>query len=135
MTAINCVDVTKRYLHKNKVVIALNGVTFSTESGEFLAVIGPSGSGKSTLVRLIAGLESPDSGIIHLSSDKKRDIGLVFQSNAVFPWRTVAGNLTFALESRGVKRKVRQQEAIRLSKLVGLDSEIFLTRYPRDLSG
>lgn len=90
---------------------AVRGVSLSVERAEFVALLGPSGCGKSSLLRLIAGLEMPDSGSvildgrdITLEPPQKRGIGLVFQNYALFPHMTVEKNVAFGLEGRGLSR-------------------------------
>lgn len=115
---------------------ALSDICLSVRSGEFVSIVGPSGSGKTTLLRIIAGISTPSSGTVTLrDSNSEPHIGMVFQGNSVFPWRTVEGNLTYSLKARGVTRSDRISEAIRLCSLVGLDPEVFLKKYPRELSG
>lgn len=121
---------------KGRLVRALNNVTIEVENGEFLTVVGSSGSGKSTLLRLIAGLEKPTAGSVKdFAGDSDGRIGFVFQGNSVFPWRTVEGNLTYALETRGQTREFRREKAAELCRLVGLEPALFLNKYPRELSG
>jgi ABC-type Fe3+/spermidine/putrescine transport system ATPase subunit len=93
-------------------IAAVRHVTLSIERGEFLALVGPSGCGKSSLLRLIAGLERPDEGILQLDGrditstiPQKRGIGLVFQNYALFPHMTVARNVGFGLEGRGLSKE------------------------------
>ncbi len=91
--------------------VAVRGVSLSVERAEFIALLGPSGCGKSSLLRLIAGLETPDSGSMILNGrditpepPQKRGIGLVFQNYALFPHMTVGKNVAFGLEGRGLSR-------------------------------
>lgn len=91
-------------------VYALNNVDVNIKSGEFLTLLGPSGSGKTTLLMAIAGFNRPDSGSIKFGEDEmiltpphKRDVGMVFQSYALFPHMTVAENVAFPLKLRKVK--------------------------------
>ncbi len=93
-------------------IVAVRHVTLSIERGEFVALVGPSGCGKSSLLRLVAGLERPDSGTLHLDGreitaavPQKRGIGLVFQNYALFPHMTVARNVGFGLEGRGFSKE------------------------------
>lgn len=115
-------------------------VAFELAASEFLCVVGPSGCGKTTLLRLIAGFERADAGsirqagrdIAHLPPEA-RDYGIVFQSYALFPNRTVSGNVAFGLESTGVARAVRRTRISDLLKLVGLLDHA--GKYPNQLSG
>src|SRR5689334_17383918 len=102
----------------------LDDVSFSIAEGESLVLLGPSGSGKSTTLRLIAGLDTPDSGEIYLHGRhvehlraRERNVGVIFQHYALFPRMTVADNIGFGLRIRGVKRKVRRAK---VEELLGL---------------
>jgi NitT/TauT family transport system ATP-binding protein len=115
---------------------ALAEISLSVKGGEFVCIVGPSGSGKSTLLRVIAGLLQPTAGTVAVGdSESGTRIGMVFQGNSVFPWRTVEGNLSYALEVRGLGRAERSAEAARLCRLVGLPPDGFLEKYPKELSG
>src|SRR5438067_8538832 len=114
----------------------LDGVSFSLAAGELVSLIGPSGCGKSTLLRLIAGLDSSDSGDLLVGSDPitapNAERGLVFQDPNLFPWLTVRRNIEAGLVARGVLREKRN-EVDEFMRLVGL--EIFANVYPHHLSG
>lgn len=104
------------------------------------AILGPSGSGKSSLLRLIAGLERPDSGRILLDErdltklpPEKRGIGMVFQEYALFPAMTVAGNISYGLRMAGLPRRERDRITRALAEKMGI--ERYLERYPVSLSG
>lgn len=124
---------------------ALQDLNLSVPRGSRLGIIGRSGAGKSTLVRLLSGLERPDSGrlLIHgqdpncLSSAERRErqarTGLVFQHFNLLAQRTVLGNVTLPLELRGVPRAQREKKALELLEKVGLSA--FARRYPAQLSG
>ncbi|QEL54858.1 putative 2-aminoethylphosphonate ABC transporter ATP-binding protein [Chromobacterium paludis] len=118
---------------------ALDAVSLSIRKGEFVCLLGPSGCGKTTLLRLIAGLDMPDAGAIHLSgrditreAPAKRDYGIVFQSYALFPNLSVADNIAYGLKPRrdqaGHARRVRE-----LLDIVGLPGAE--AKYPSQLSG
>ncbi len=104
---------------------------------EFVSLIGPSGCGKTTLLNLIAGLIPPSGGRILL--DEKpvtgpgRDRGVVFQQDAILPWRTVIRNVEYGLELRGEDPANRRKVALRFIQVVGLDK--FADFYPKELSG
>ena len=114
----------------------LESISLSVEPGEFVALLGPSGCGKSTLLRLVAGLDSPATGILSMDGrpidgpDASRII--VFQDPTLYPWRTVWGNVALGLEARGLLRSHRERvdDVLRLVGLAG-----FPTAYPRQLSG
>jgi len=117
---------------------------FSLEisSGEIISIIGESGSGKSTILRLIAGLEIPESGIIKVKNrimvdettfinPEKRGIGMVFQDYALFPHKTVEGNVRFGLNAlSSQKQKIRVEEVLHLVNLTA-----YKKKYPYELSG
>jgi multiple sugar transport system ATP-binding protein len=128
-------------LHKsfgaNHVVKGLNIVV---EPGEFLVLLGPSGCGKTTALRMVAGLETVDSGRILLGDTdvtnvlpKYRDIAMVFQSYALYPHKTVAENIDFPLKVRSVSREARKALVRDAASQVQMTD--YLDRYPRQLSG
>jgi ABC-type nitrate/sulfonate/bicarbonate transport system ATPase subunit len=114
----------------------LDGISFSLAAGELVSLIGPSGCGKSTLLRLIAGLDSADSGELLIGSDPitqpGAERGLVFQDPNLFPWLTVRRNIQAGLVARGVLCE-KHEEVDEFMCLVGL--EVFANAYPHHLSG
>jgi len=116
-------------------VSALLSITIDVHPGEFLILLGPSGCGKSTLLQIIAGLEAPSSGEIRFpaAGGKGKLTSMVFQDYALFPWRTVLGNIVFGPEVRRVSRGEREDSARRLIDLVNLKGAEH--RYPHELSG
>jgi NitT/TauT family transport system ATP-binding protein len=117
-------------------VEALAGVTFAVEPEELMAVVGPSGCGKSTLLNMLAGLLSPSEGRVGFEGDLpsgRPPTAMVFQEFALFPWRTVQGNVEFGLEEAGVPAMERHAAAHRYVELAGLGG--FERRYPHELSG
>ncbi len=119
---------------------ASDNVSFSVEKGKLIALLGPSGSGKTTILRIIAGLEKPDSGDIIIDGKRvndipasKRGIGFVFQSYALFRYMTVYDNIAFGLKIQKVKKKDIDARVKELVKLIGLEG--FENRYPSQLSG
>ena len=132
-----CHHLSKEYrATAGNVTRALDDVCLGVESGEFLTIVGASGSGKSTLLRMLAGLERPTAGeVIDTRADGDGRIGFVFQGESVFPWRTVAENLSYSLEVQGASEMERSTKADLLCRTVGLDPQTFLRKYPRELSG
>ncbi len=121
-------------------VTVVSDLGFEVAASEFLCVLGPSGCGKTTLLRLIAGFERADGGRIHQAGHditdlppEQRDYGIVFQSYALFPNRSVSGNIVFGLESIGTARAQRDQRVKELLELVGLEDHA--GKYPNQLSG
>jgi ABC-type Fe3+/spermidine/putrescine transport system ATPase subunit len=119
---------------------ALREVSFRLERGEFLTLLGPSGSGKTTTLRVIAGFLKPDRGAVLLHGRDvsplppyRRNIGMVFQDYALFPHMTVAANVGFPLEARGIRGQRRKAMVKNMLAMVGLES--FGHRFPRQLSG
>jgi NitT/TauT family transport system ATP-binding protein len=121
--------------------LILDGLTFSVEEGEFVAVVGPSGCGKTTLINILAGLEMPTDGRIRLDGRAVKgpgaERGVCFQDYALFPWKTVYENTEFGLRFGPLSRRLSPDERKRRTEyfieLVGLqDSK---TKYPYQLSG
>ncbi|MBC9178323.1 ATP-binding cassette domain-containing protein, partial [Roseomonas ludipueritiae] len=119
---------------------AVDQVSLGLPRGALLALLGPSGCGKTTTLRMIAGLETPDAGRIMVGGrdvtalpPHKRHMGVVFQSYALFPHMTAAGNVAFGLEMQGMPRAERARRAEAALELVGLSA--LATRKPRQLSG
>src|ERR1700760_918281 len=124
---------TKRFAD----LTAIESVSFAVRKGEFVALIGPSGCGKSTLFNIIGGLIGDYSGRVLVDgapiAGAHRAIGMVFQEESTFPWRTTLDNIAFPLEVAGVNKAAREARARDLIKLVGLQG--FEARYPAELSG
>ena len=118
----------------------IHGVTVPISDGEFVALVGPSGCGKSTLLRMIAGLEDITGGEIRIGDrvvnglpPKDRDIAMVFQTYALYPHKTVAENMGFALKLRNTPKPEIEERVKRAAEI--LDLIPYLNRYPRQLSG
>src|SRR5215831_256268 len=118
----------------------LDDVSFSIAEGESLVLLGPSGSGKSTTLRLIAGLETPDTGEIFLRGKRiehlrarERNIGVIFQNYALFPRMTVADNIGFGLRIRKWRKNKRGEVVDRLLGLIGLQDQ--RDKFPSQISG
>ena len=121
-------------------VTVLDNIDLEAESGEFIILVGASGCGKSTLLNMIAGLDVPTSGTIHIADrdvthlpSKDRDIAMVFQSYALYPTMSVAQNISFGLEMRKVPKPERDKAIARVAKM--LQIEHLLDRKPAQLSG
>jgi sn-glycerol 3-phosphate transport system ATP-binding protein len=119
---------------------AVDDVSLTAEEGSLLVLLGPSGCGKSTTLRLIAGLEQPDSGSVTIGgvdvtnlTPAERKISMVFQSYALFPHLSVAENIVFGLRVRRVSRAERDERLKRVADIVGLSH--LLERKPAQLSG
>jgi NitT/TauT family transport system ATP-binding protein len=116
---------------------ALENVSLTVHEGEFVSVVGPSGCGKSTLLLAAAGLITGYGGTITFKNEPitkpHPEIGVVFQEDSTFPWRTARRNIEFGLEMRGMPRKARRDRAMDMLGLVGLTK--FADHYPSQLSG
>ena len=116
---------------------AIREMSFDVGDGEFLSVLGPSGCGKSTLLMMIAGLIAPTSGEIRVKDTKvagpRRDVGVVFQSPVLLPWRTVLQNVLFPIELMRLPRPQYESRAMELLRMAKIDE--FTALLPRQLSG
>ncbi len=119
---------------------ALKALDLEVETGEFVSILGPSGCGKTTLLRMLAGLEHPTRGTISIGgevvtnlSPSARDIAMVFQSYALYPHMTVAGNIEYPLKKRKVPKSERTERVQAAAAMLQLDE--LLKRKPRELSG
>ena len=133
---IRVVDLVKRF----GAVTAVDHASFDVGEGELISLLGPSGCGKTTTLRCIGGYETPTEGTIEIAGRAindvpihRREIGMVFQNYALFPHKTVADNVGFALKMRGVSKDRRRDEVAEALALV--DMEGFEARYPSQLSG
>jgi multiple sugar transport system ATP-binding protein len=121
-------------------VVAVDGVSLTIDSGEFLVLVGPSGCGKSTLLRMVAGLEEVTEGTISIGErdvtnlpPRSRDVAMVFQSYALYPHMTVRQNLGYGLKVRRTPKREIAERVTRAAGLLGLDD--LLDRRPAALSG
>lgn len=139
MTAehISVRQVSKRFPVPGGEVVALKDIDLSIAKGEFVCLLGPSGCGKSTLLNAIAGFSLPTSGAITVDgraiTTPGPDRGMVFQEYALFPWMTVAQNVAFGLEVKGMRRKDIDARVAELLETLKLSD--FRDRFPKDLSG
>ena len=136
MTGITFTGVEKRFGD----VLAVDKFDLNVRAGEFIVLVGPSGCGKTTSLRMLAGLERPDGGTIHLGETdvtympaKDRNLAMVFQSYALYPHMSVAENIGFALRLRGKSKAEIEQEVTQAATLMGILP--YLQRKPRELSG
>jgi NitT/TauT family transport system ATP-binding protein len=129
--------ITKRFVTGDGPITAVDDVSFSVAAGEFVSIIGPSGCGKSTLFNIVGGLLGDYEGEVSVAGGKVAGthpaIGMVFQEESTFPWRTVVENVAFPLEIAGVARTERLERAAHFVSLVGLQG--FERRLPAELSG
>jgi NitT/TauT family transport system ATP-binding protein len=129
----------KSFSVEGKPLKVVDDVSFSIREGEFVALLGPSGSGKSTILNMIATLLSTSGGEIAIDGEAvtfnkpRRNVGYVFQKDTLFPWRTVAGNIGYALELKGVATAERQARVAAAIEQAGLRG--FGDFYPASLSG
>jgi NitT/TauT family transport system ATP-binding protein len=130
-------NVTKIYTSDSHEVVALKDISLSVEKGQFVSIVGPSGCGKTTLLEILCGLRTPSSGAVKIKGETvagpHRSIGIVFQEESTFPWRTVLENVEFGLQMRGVRKDERREKARRMIAMVGLSG--FEDAYPYQLSG
>src|SRR5207245_9917547 len=105
-------------------VLALDGIDFTVGEGEFVAIVGPSGCGKSTLLKILAGLLPATRGEVNLRSvpitGPRRDIGVVFQSPVLFPWRPVFAHVLLPVDVQRLSREHNRSRALGLLALVRL---------------
>jgi len=120
---------------------AVDALDLDIKDGEFMVLVGPSGSGKTTALRMLAGLEPLDGGRIEIGEKdvtwvqpKDRDIAMVFQNYALYPSKTVAENMGFALKMQHVPKDERTRRVLQAAKLLDLDEKL-LDRKPKALSG
>jgi len=129
--------IEKTYLSRDGELKALKEITFRIFAGEFASLVGPSGCGKTTLLRIMGGLLQPEKGVVRIDGQglthPRQEIGLVFQSPTLMPWRTVLKNVTLPLEVQGKNGDENRERAMDLLGLVGLLG--FENLYPHELSG
>lgn len=138
MSKLQYENVSKQFLTtRGETVAALKDFNLRVEAGEFVCLLGKSGCGKTTVLRMTAGLDSSTSGSITLNgkaiNDPDPKVGIVFQEDRLFPWRTIQKNVEFGLELAGLKRRGRTEKALHYLDLVGLSG--FANAHPHELSG
>ena len=138
MADVRYQEATKLYPGTDKP--AVDALDLKVEDGEFMVLVGPSGSGKTTALRMLAGLEEVDAGCVFIGDrdvtdlpPKKRDVAMVFQNYALYPYLTVSQNIAFPLKMAKVKKAEREQRAAEVARRLGL--ERYLDRKPAQLSG
>jgi len=121
----------------NSDIVVLDDVNLEVGDHQIVALLGRSGSGKSTLLRIISGLMTPSSGEVQVAGDDvngpAKDVAMVFQSFALFPWLTVLQNVELGLEAKGVPAAERRKRSLAAIDMIGLDG--FESAYPREISG
>ena len=129
--------ITQVFEKDGKPLVAVKDVSLKVRQGEFLTLVGPSGCGKSTLLKIIGGLLSPTSGSVYLGHspvvEPREEIGLMFQTSTLFPWRNVIRNISLPLEITGTMDPEGEQRIADVIELVRLEG--FEQHYPRELSG
>ena len=138
MAEVRYVEATRIYQGNDRP--AVDALNLDIADGEFMVLVGPSGSGKTTALRMLAGLEEIDAGAVFIGdrdvSDvppKERDVAMVFQNYALYPYLTVAANIGFPLRIARVRKRDREARVKEVAKLLGLTE--YLERKPAQLSG
>src|ERR1700741_2208616 len=128
MASVTFEQATRRYPGTDRP--ALDSLELAVDDGEFVVLVGPSGCGKTTSLRMVAGLETLDSGRLRIGD---RDVAMVFQNYALYPHMTVAQNMGFALKVAKTPKAEIRDRVLAAAKL--LDLQPYLDRKPKDLSG
>ncbi|MGY1740084.1 MULTISPECIES: ABC transporter ATP-binding protein [unclassified Blastococcus] len=136
--AIEISQVSKTFRTRKGVVDAVSSVSLAIEEGSFVSLLGPSGCGKSTLLKMVLGLEEPTAGTVSVSGQPvgaaRRDVGMMLQTPALVPWRTVRDNVLLPVDLLGgARRRDHRARVDELLAMVGLTA--FAGSYPRELSG
>lgn len=130
-------DLSKSFALNGQRLNVLRDLQLEVKGGASLAIVGPSGCGKTTLLRVLAGLESPDTGQVLIDGHPVQGVGteraIIFQEPRLLPWLTVLGNVAFGLQVRGTPRDYAEARARHYIRLVGLAE--FESAFPRQLSG
>jgi len=129
--------VSKTYRTRDGDIPSLRPIDFTVGEGEFVVIVGPSGCGKTTLLKMLAGLLTPSGGEVRIEGKSitkpHSNIGIVFQTALLLPWRSVFGNVMMPVEVKGLPRAAYEQRARDLLRLTGLQG--FESKYPWQLSG
>ncbi len=137
MIALEASGLRKTYSKNGRPLEILDVARFAAREGEFITVIGPSGCGKSTLLHIMGGFIPADSGAIRVYGAEVKgpgpDRGMMFQEFALFPWKTVAGNVAWGLEAQGFPKQKIEELVARYLDMTGLAE--FRNHYPAELSG
>src|SRR4051795_5392039 len=137
MAVVEVEHLSKLFVRGNNRVEAIHDLSLRVDDGEFVTIVGPSGCGKSTFLHILGGFVPRDSGTMRVDGRAVEgpgpDRGMMFQDLALFPWRTVAGNVGWALEVQRRPRAEREAVVEKLLALVGLLP--FARSYPNELSG
>ena len=134
MAEVRYVQATRVYPGND--AAAVDALDLDISDGEFMVLVGPSGSGKTTALRMLAGLEEVDAGAVFIGArdvsdvpPKERDVAMVFQNYALYPYLTVAANIGFPLRIAGVRKRDRQARVEEVAKLLGLTSSSTASRH------
>ena len=137
MNALEASGVIKRYERNGQSLAIVEIGEFAVREGEFITVIGPSGCGKSTFLHIVGGFIPAESGSIRVYGQEVKgpgpDRGMMFQEFALFPWKTVAGNIAWGLEAQGFSKDEISQVVEKQLAMIGLTD--FRNHYPAELSG
>ena len=138
MASVEFVEATHQYPGNR--MPAVDRLDLVVESGEFMVLLGASGSGKTTALRMLAGLESVDTGAVFIDGKDvtdldpgERDIAMVFQNYALYPHMTVEDNMSFSLKLKGIPAEEKKRKVMQAAGILGLEK--LLGRYPKELSG
>jgi NitT/TauT family transport system ATP-binding protein/sulfonate transport system ATP-binding protein len=128
-------NLSKTFYMKDKTVDVLKDINIKVKENEFLVILGPGQCGKTVLLNILSGLDKPTGGEITFTDGRPKmgDLGIVFQKYALFPWKTVMGNVEINQKLKGVDKKTRQKAASEYINLVGLKG--FENSLPKQLSG
>lgn len=124
-------NLRKTYHTKQGEVFAVDNFSFTLYEGEFIAIVGPSGCGKSTILSILAGLEHPSAGTIHIKDN--HNIGYMLQNDSLFDWRTILKNCLLGLEINKNLNEQNKKYVLNLLKTYGLED--WIDNYPNTLSG